>query len=97
MRFAMICRNIVIEVIENVQNAPEWPNDKYGNPVTSVPCDDTVERGMFYNSETGTFSEYIPPEPVEPTPKPLTEAEERQIDILLNTEYIACLLESQLT
>lgn len=33
---------------------------------------------------------------VEPI-KPLTPEEERQIDILLNTEYIACLLESQLT
>lgn len=38
----------------------------------------------------------IAPEWFEEPVKPLTESEERQIDILLNTEYIACLLESQL-
>lgn len=92
MKYAMICKNNVIEIV-SADTIPNWPADPSGNPITAVECDETVEMGMFYDPETNTFSEYIPPEP---TPEPLTPTEERQIDILLNTEYIACLLELQM-
>ena len=95
--YAMVLKNTVIGVLPNQETEPRWGPDPDGNPVTAVPCDSTVIIGMIYDLETNTFSEYIPPIPEEPTPEFLTESEERQIDILLNTEYIACLLESQLT
>ena len=94
--YAMILNNIVIEVLSNCEKAPKWPPDPAGNPVVAVECDETVKTGMVYNPETNTFSENVPPAPVEPTYEPLTPTEERQIDILLNTEYIACLLELQM-
>lgn len=67
--YAMILQNRVIGVLKNQETEPHWPPDPSGNPVTAIPCDDTVTLGMIYDSETGTFSEYTPPEP-EPTPEP---------------------------
>lgn len=67
--YAMILQNRVIDVLKNQETEPHWPPDPSGNPVTAIPCDDTVTLGMIYDPETGTFSEYIPPEP-EPTPDP---------------------------
>lgn len=67
--YAMILQNRVIDVLKNQETEPHWPPDPSGNPVTAIPCDDTVTLGMIYDSETGTFSEYIPPEP-EPMPEP---------------------------
>lgn len=67
--YAMISQNRVIGVLKNQETEPHWPPDPSGNPVTAIPCDDTVTLGMIYDSETGTFSEYTPPEP-EPTPEP---------------------------
>lgn len=67
--YAMILQNRVIDVLKNQETEPYYPPDPSGNPVTAIPCDDTVTLGMIYNSETGTFSEYTPPEP-EPMPEP---------------------------
>ena len=67
--YAMILQNRVIDVLKDRETEPYYPPDPSGNPVTAIPCDDTVTLGMIYDSETGTFSEYTPPEP-EPTPEP---------------------------
>lgn len=67
--YAMILQNRVIDVLKNQETEPYYPPDPSGNPVTAIPCDDTVTLGMIYDPETGTFSEYIPPEP-EPEPEP---------------------------
>jgi hypothetical protein len=67
--YAMILQNRVIDVLKNQETEPYYPPDPSGNPVTAIPCDDTVTLGMIYDPETGTFSEYIPPEP-EPMPEP---------------------------
>ena len=67
--YAMILQNRVIDVLKNQETEPHYPPDPSGNPVTAIPCDDTVTLGMIYDPETGTFSEYTPPEP-EPTPEP---------------------------
>lgn len=67
--YAMILQNRVIDVLKDQETEPYYPPDPSGNPVTAIPCDDTVTLGMIYNSETGTFSEYTPPEP-EPIPEP---------------------------
>ena len=67
--YAMILQNRVIDVLKDRETEPYYPPDPSGHPVTAIPCDDTVTLGMIYNSETGTFSEYTPPEP-EPEPEP---------------------------
>lgn len=67
--YAMILQNRVIDVLKNQETEPYYPPDPSGNPVTAIPCDDTVTLGMIYDPETGTFSEYILPEP-EPMPEP---------------------------
>ena len=67
--YAMILQNRVIDVLKDRETEPYYPPDPSGNPVTAIPCDETVTLGMIYNSETGTFSEYTPPEP-EPMPEP---------------------------
>lgn len=67
--YAMILQNRVIDVLKNQEVEPYYPPDPSGNPVTAIPCDDTVTLGMIYDPETEAFSEYIPPEP-EPTPEP---------------------------
>lgn len=67
--YAMILQNRVIGVLKNQETEPHWPPDPSGNPVTAIPCDNTVTLGMIYDPETGTFSEYTPPEP-EPMPEP---------------------------
>ena len=67
--YAMILQNRVIDVLKDRETEPYYPPDPSGNPVTAIPCDETVTLGMIYDSETGTFSEYTPPEP-EPTPEP---------------------------
>lgn len=67
--YAMILQNRVIGVLKNRETEPYYPPDPSGNPVTAIPCDDTVMLGMIYDPETGTFSEYTPPEP-EPMPEP---------------------------
>lgn len=78
--YAMILQNRVIDVLKDRETEPYYPPDPSGNPVTAIPCDDTVTLGMIYNSETGTFSEYTPPEPQpmpEPKPSQLDRIEEQ--------------------
>lgn len=78
--YAMILQNRVIDVLKNQETEPYYPPDPSGNPVTAIPCDDTVTLGMIYDPETGTFSEYIPPEPepmLEPKPSQLDRIEEQ--------------------
>lgn len=76
--YAMILQNRVIGVLKNQETEPHWPPDPSGNPVTAIPCDDTVMLGMIYDPETGTFSEYTPPEPMpEPQPTQLDRIEEQ--------------------
>lgn len=81
---------------ENQETEPYYPPDPLGNPVTAIPCDDTVTLGMIYDSETGTFSEYTPPEP-EPTPEPqLTETEQAILDTAINVDYLVCMKELEI-
>lgn len=74
--YAMILQNRVIDVLKDRETEPYYPPDPSGNPVTAIPCDDTVMLGMIYDPETGTFSEYTPPEP-EPKPSQLDRIEEQ--------------------
>lgn len=67
--YAMFLQNRVIDVLKNQETEPHYPPDPSGNPVTAIPCDDTVTLGMIYDPETNTFTEYTPPEP-EPIPEP---------------------------
>ena len=67
--YAMILQNRVIDVLKNQETESYYPPDPSGNPVTAIPCDETVTLGMIYDPETCTFSEYTPPEP-EPMPEP---------------------------
>ena len=67
--YAMILQNRVIDVLKNQETEPHYPPDPSGNPVTAIPCDDTVTLGMIYDPETNTFTEYTPPGP-EPIPEP---------------------------
>lgn len=94
--YAMICNGRIIDVVYECEKAPNWPPDSVGNPVIAIECSSEVTRDWNYNQETGEITEPIYIEPLQPTPELFTESEEREIDILLNTEYIACLLESQL-
>lgn len=88
MTYAMILQKRVIDILKNRETEPHYPPDPSGNPITAVPCDDTVTLGMVYDPETGTFSEYIPPEP-EPTPTPTPQPTqldriETQLSILVH-------------
>lgn len=72
--YAMILQNRVIGVLTNQKTEPHWPPDPSGNPVTAIPCDDTVTLGMIYDPETGAFSEYTPLS--KPQPSQLDRIEE---------------------
>lgn len=74
-RYAMVLLGSVIDVIGSVSPPPAYPPDPLGNPVTAVLCDDTVELGMIYDSDTEEFSwpAYIPPEEDEETIKEPTQ------------------------
>lgn len=78
--YAMLSKNRVIGVLLNQETEPEWGATPDGSPVLAISCDDTVTLGMIYDPETGTFSEYIPPEPeltLEPQPTQLDRIEEQ--------------------
>ena len=94
--YAMILQNRVIGVLKNQETEPYYPPDPSGNPVTTIPCDDTVTLGMMYDPETGTFSEYTPPEP-ELTPEPtLTETEQAILETAINVDYLVCMKELEI-
>lgn len=60
MKYAMVLLDRVIGIL-NSDTLPNWPPDPQGNPVTAVECGEDIELGMIYDTESGTFSEYIPP------------------------------------
>lgn len=78
MIYAMVLKNRVIDIKES-ETIPKYPPDAYGNEVTSVECSDDVTVGMIYDAETGSFSEYEPPEP-EPTKKTQLDRIEEQLN-----------------
>ena len=90
--YAMILQNRVIDVLKDRETEPYYPPDPSGNPVTAIPCDDTVTLGMIYDPETGAFSEYTPPEP-EPQ---LTETEQAILDTTINVDYLVCMKELEI-
>ena len=53
--YAMILQNRVIDVLKNQEVEPYYPPDPSGNPVTAIPCDETVTLGMIYDPETVRF------------------------------------------
>lgn len=81
--YAMILQNRVIDVLKNRETEPYYPPDPSGNPVTAVPCDDTVTLGMIYDPETGTFSEYTPPEHIHEPQQTQGDRIEEKINMLL--------------
>ena len=94
--YAMILQNRVIDVLKNQEVEPYYPPDPSGNPVTAIPCDETVTLGMIYDPETVTFSEYTPPEP-EPAPEPQwTETEQAILDTAINVDYLVCIKELEI-
>lgn len=88
--YAMILQNRVIDVLKNQETEPYYPPDPSGNPVTAIPCDETVTLGMIYDPETGTFSEYTPPEPE------ITETEQEILDTAINVDYLVCMKELEI-
>ena len=72
MRYAMICKNRVILILENQPVEPKLPPDDKGNAVTAISCDETVEIGMIYDADTGKFSPYKAPKHI---PDQLTRIE----------------------
>ena len=78
MIYAMVLKNRVIDIKES-ETIPKYPPDAYGNEVTSVECSDDVTVGMIYDAETGSFTEYEPPEP-EPTKKTQLDRIEEQLN-----------------
>lgn len=66
MRYAMILKNRVIDVLENCESKPNWPPDKEGNPVIAVVCDEKVTRGFIYDPLTGAVKDpNAKPEPTQ--------------------------------
>ena len=55
----MMINNRVIDILYQLENPPNWPPDEEGNPVHSMPWEDTseIEIGMYY--EDGQFIEKI--------------------------------------
>ena len=45
--YAMILQNRVIDVLKDRETEPYYPPDPSGNPVTAIPCDDTVTLGKM--------------------------------------------------
>ena len=91
--YAMILQNRVIDVLKDRETEPYYPPDPSGNPVTAIPCDETVTLGMIYDPETGTFSEYTPPEP-KPIPEPEEPITKQDITKIQSTvDYIAMMSE----
>lgn len=97
MTYAMILQNRVIDVLKDRETEPYYPPDPSGNPVTAIPCDDTVTIGMIYDPETGAFSEYTPPEP-EPIPEPTQlDRIEEQLNTLAAESVMVEKLEAAIT
>ena len=74
----MMINNQVIDILYQLEEPPIWPPDPEGNPVISMPWEDTseIEIGMFY--EDGKFIEKII-EPI-PTEEEIIEEQIAEID-----------------
>lgn len=74
----MMINNQVIDILYQLKEPPIWPPDPEGNPVISMPWEDTseIEIGMYY--EDGKFIEKI----IEPTPieEEIIEEQTAEID-----------------
>lgn len=79
MDYAMICNNRVVEVLLDQNTKPKWPPTVYGEQIIAVECDNTVERGMMYNPEAGTFAF-----PYTEANEPIIEDEEVSVNERLN-------------
>ena len=75
----MLINNQVIDILYQLEKPPIWPPDPEGNPVTSMPWEDTseIEIGMFY--EDGQFIEKII-EPKIPIEEEIIEEQAAEID-----------------
>ncbi len=89
-KYAMVLLERVIDIVLS-ETEPNYPPDINGNEVTAVLCDETICIGMGYLN--GVFSEYIPEPETEPQETPLSEAEQTQLELALNVEYLTCLME----
>ena len=79
----MILLNRVIDIVES-QKPPIYPPDIYGNPVMSVPCDDTIVLGMYYHNDTNIFNRTDP----NPQPEP-SQLDRIETEIKKKNEKIA--------
>ena len=52
----MIEKTKVIAVLKDIENPPVWPPSFNGEQIFSIECDDSVNIGMYYDAETGLFS-----------------------------------------
>ena len=89
MRYAMLIKNKVIQIVE-AELAPFWPPDPQGNSVIAKECpDETVVAGMYYNLETDTY--YNKQITIPPSQEELLYAEIllNQCDILIKMEGLA--------
>ena len=81
MIYAMISNNKVIDIKQS-ETTPKYPPTSDGKEVISVECDESVEIGMVYDSETGEFLFPEPEKIPEPQPTQLDNIEEGQLIIM---------------
>ncbi len=89
-RYAMVLNGRVIDTVLS-EKEPRYPPDVDGNGVAAILCNDSVVIGMGYRD--GVFGEYVPEPVPEPKEPPLSEAEQTQLELALNVEYLTCLME----
>ena len=73
-RYAMLKRKKVIDIVD-AEVVPDWPDTSTGIPIIAIECDETVERGMIYNRNDGTFAFPAPVEPEAAEPSQLDRIE----------------------
>lgn len=97
-KWAMILKNIVIDIAES-EIEPNYPPDIEGNPVSAMDITnrkDVIILGKTYDSETDSFVETPPSEPIpQPEPELVLSSEELQAEILLNQQNIITRQETQ--
>lgn len=74
MIYAMLVENMVIDIKQS-DAPPKYPPTQYGEEVIAIECDESVEIGMVYDSETGEFLFPEPEKISEPEPKQPTNKE----------------------
>lgn len=79
--------NRVIEIVKS-DNVPHFPPLPDGTEIKAVECDETVQRGMYY--ENGEFIEKDP----EPQPEPeMSLVDQAILETQVNAEYLVALSE----